>query len=77
MERDGGRAARTAASTDTVGNLLKAVCDAHGIHLMELGRHAGVSDPEMGKIVRGSRPELRDSVRLREALARMIERRNG
>jgi hypothetical protein len=76
MELDKGRCARTALSEDTVGNLLKAVCDAYGIHLMELGRRAELPDPLTGEIVRGAnlRPEV--SVRLRQALDEMVKR-NG
>ena len=78
MERDGGRAARTALLEITAGNLLKAVCDAYGIPLMELGRRAGLPDPRMGEIVRGS-DGLRsnESNWLRKYLDVMIKEQNG
>ena len=78
MELDRGRVARTALLKITVGNLLKATCDAHGIHLMELGRRAELPDPRMGEIVRESDGlGLNESNRLRTTLDEMVKERNG
>jgi len=67
--QDSGRVARAAASAESIGGLLTALCDAHGIALTALARRAGLTDSRIGEIARGSDPSPGEAARLSGALA--------